>query len=253
MSLLPSIHLKQLWLEDWVIFNDASDVIFILSTCSTTLEELTLNVYGAFVNMTLSMPPWFEATLPTIVRLEALRALQLHDRAILQLPNACKIVCPNLECFTVVLTGWGYWEIPSWVSSSLSELRIRGIGFACVGEFINALPFPGQLQKLTIKITREIQTWDRALRPTPADYEILSKVLDGLLKHGMLERVDLTIVISVLEDLDRQPPDGAAEVVNLEKAFGGLLKAGVLSSDIVIERKSGEVFRRWSVGQRVEA
>ncbi|KAL4256419.1 hypothetical protein AB1N83_012387 [Pleurotus pulmonarius] len=126
-------------------------------------------------------------------------------------------------------------------------------GFACVGEFINALPFPGQLQKLTIKITREIQTWDRALRPTPADYEILSKVLDGLLKHGMLERVDLTIVISVLEDLDRQPPDGAAEVVNLEKAFGGLLKAGVLSSDIVIERKSGEVFRRWSVGQRVEA
>ncbi len=128
MSLLPAIHLKQLWLEDWVIFNDASDVLFILSTCSTTLEKLTLNVYGAFVNMTLSMPPRFEATLPTIVHFDALRALQLHDRAILQLPNACKIVCPNLECFTVVLTGWGYWEIPSWISSSLSELRIRGIG-----------------------------------------------------------------------------------------------------------------------------
>lgn len=80
MLLLPVIHLKKLWLEDWVIFDDASDVLFILSTCSTTR-----NVYGAFMNKTLFSPPWFEAPLPMIIRLEALCKLQLHDRAILQM------------------------------------------------------------------------------------------------------------------------------------------------------------------------
>ncbi|KAF9494782.1 hypothetical protein BDN71DRAFT_924884 [Pleurotus eryngii] len=44
-SLLSNIPLKRLHLRKWISFDDASDILHILSLCSASLEELSLEVF----------------------------------------------------------------------------------------------------------------------------------------------------------------------------------------------------------------
>lgn len=121
--------------------------------------------------------------------------------------------------------------------------------FECVGDYIHELPFPKHLRRLTIKITRDLWAQDVALCPTLSDYEKLNQVLSELLAQGTLQHLDLTFV-SLVERHPSLLPEGAAEIVKLEKVFGELLELGGLSTVITIGLCFGEVLTQWSVDKR---
>lgn len=129
LSLIAAVPLKALYLESWSFSNDASDLLDILSRCSTSLEDLfiqkTAYDHGTIVAAGRSVDVGRRVL--QAVRLESLRSLRLFEWiGNAPLPPTDLIECPNLERLEITRTHAGPWDIPSWIPVGLSELVVRG-------------------------------------------------------------------------------------------------------------------------------
>lgn len=93
--------------------------------------------------------------------------------------------------------------------------------------------------------------WSEVLYPQPSDYEILLRILQQLLAHGSLERIDLKIVIT-MESHTRpvwEAGDQAREASKLLVGLAPLLEAEVLHAVFIFQRWRDmelEVLWSWS-------
>lgn len=125
ISLIASVPLKALYLESWSFLKDASDLLYILSCCSSTLEDLFIQKtsydHGTIVDSGTSRVP------PVQIHLGSLRRLQLFEWiGNAPVPPTNLIECPNLERLEITRTHAGPWDIPSWIPAGLSELILHG-------------------------------------------------------------------------------------------------------------------------------
>lgn len=124
MNLLAVVPLKKLSLSSWNIAKDASDLLPLLSACSSTLEDLSLadsyvssSGQGTMPKPTDSVPPG--------VRLGALRNLELkvESTVITQLKQ---IDMPNLHSLTCAYKEDPFQELSPWMPATLSKLTLQG-------------------------------------------------------------------------------------------------------------------------------
>ncbi|KAJ8688714.1 hypothetical protein PTI98_013473 [Pleurotus ostreatus] len=267
-SLLANIPLKRLHLRKWVSFDDASDILHILSLCSASLEELSLEV---FITSARAQP--INQVLPALppgIHLPALRTLAL----LCEIPDISQatgigIEIPDLETLTIEVEGHDSWSIAGWnfhhitqlnltvpcegaipdlgpsirpshLTIDLSEMESR-IPYlpavAWVEGCIRRLPFPEQLHQLTIKIASSSHTQDAFLYPQRTHYEALHRIFQSLIDHQTLRRIDLDIAVLVQGSADMPPSFSMEnEIGTLKEVFAPLFGAGLLGVRLVLER-----------------
>ncbi|KAF4600373.1 hypothetical protein EYR38_004998 [Pleurotus pulmonarius] len=179
------------------------------------------------------------------------------------------IECPNLESFTGRWPRDQLWEIPPWVSPSLSELTLEAeFGgnipelptsirpsvvtielegdnpyldlFTWIIDCVDHFPVPGLIQDLTITIVNSHRLAEHPnveqLYPRISEYVVLARFLEYLCEDGGLESVNLDITMTV-DSLDVDLHASAArELAKLKMGFEGLLKADVLHVSFEVER-----------------
>lgn len=123
LSLISSVPLKTLHLESWSFLKDGSDLLYILSCCSTTLEDLFIQKTAYDHGMIVDT----RTRAPSVVRLEALRNLRLFKwTGNAAIPQTNLIECLNLERLVITRTHAGPWDIPPWIPAGLLELILQG-------------------------------------------------------------------------------------------------------------------------------
>lgn len=267
-SLLANIPLKQLHLRKWISFDDASDILHILSLCSASLEELSLEV---FVISARAQPlDQVLPTLPPVAHLPALRTLAL----LCEIPDISQatgisIEIPDLETLTIEVEGHDSWSLAGWNFNHISRLdltapcegAIPDLGpsirpshltinlskrqsripylpaVAWVEGCIRRLPFPEHLHQLNIRIASSSHTRDALLYPQRTHYESLYRIFRSLLDHQALRRIDLHIVVLVQGSAEMpQSFSMESEIGTLKEVFAPLLGAGLLAVRLVLER-----------------
>ncbi len=125
LSLIAAVPLKALYLESWSFLKDASDLLHILSRCSSSLEDLfiqkTAYDHGTIANDGRAVDGGGTVCLDS---LQILRLFEWIGSA--PLPQTALVECPNLERLEITRTHSGPWEIPSWIPAGLSELVLQG-------------------------------------------------------------------------------------------------------------------------------
>ncbi|KAF4564459.1 hypothetical protein EYR36_002393 [Pleurotus pulmonarius] len=245
-SLLSATNLKRLALSFWEEVEDTSDLLLILSACSTTLEDLSID-----------FPLEALVTAPLVIHLEALRKLEV-DSCPLPFARTDILVCPNLETFTYTLDDDDSFELPSWIPASIHELILRAtptsrlpqfeqsihpfrltlqvdtlessnLGIRWVSECIKHLPFLGHVQQLIVMIgisTGDFLPYDSLcslLRPLQMQYPALSK------------QIVLNITASEEAEADVLDDIRVGETERMKKVFAPFLEAGSFSAQLVIK------------------
>ncbi|KAF7440247.1 hypothetical protein PC9H_000591 [Pleurotus ostreatus] len=270
MALLDKAPLKCLSLTYWDFLADASDLLLLLSVCSTTLEELSLETCsvsdrGTMPNMIVS-----ESRVPPIVCLQALRKIKLQgdSRAF----QTSRIESPNLRSLVYEQIQNSFCTIPNWISDKLSEVSLKAFEVSDIPDLgqsicpssmtvdiskshddsfftilswvkgcLQSLPFPHVLRQLNIKIkSNRLRESEECCYPTRADYELLYSTLEPLRQHGALH-TNLSISILSLNHRAAIPADNTMneEVAKLKEVFTPLLEANQLAIEIVLERWGG--------------
>ncbi|KAF4608228.1 hypothetical protein EYR40_000572 [Pleurotus pulmonarius] len=266
MALLNEAPLKRLSLAYWDFSADASDLILLLSVCSTTLEELSLeNCSVPDSGTTLPKTIISESSVPPIVCLEALRTVRLQGD--FKAFQTSRIETPNLRSLACEYFERPFCSIPSWISDDkVSELRLKVVEVSDILDFgqsicpssllidilkspegsffsvvtwikrcIEGLPFPNALRKLNIEV-RSNQL-NEVSNPTRADYELLRRTLQPLHQHGSLQHTNLRIGTLLFNHHTALFDDIATrEVEKLRGVFTPLLEANQLTIDVVFER-----------------
>ncbi|KAF9493563.1 hypothetical protein BDN71DRAFT_1450020 [Pleurotus eryngii] len=254
-SLLPNTSLKCLAL---IGFRDASDLLLVLSACSTTLEDLMIHCRQG------EYSPATTAVVPSVLHMEALRSLELY------LPpapftQADVIECPNLQTLFVFQESPVPWELPSWIPASISELIVQvplGAPLPRFGQPIRPssltiqldaidgditwiegctarLPFLDHLRQLAIKVVVDCD-YHVLTFPESSLYEALCRLLQPLQQRPTLQaHIILYVFVESHIDLEADALDilRRRETARLEEAFAPSLKAGALSVQLV--------FRYW--------
>ncbi|KDQ31215.1 hypothetical protein PLEOSDRAFT_1111715 [Pleurotus ostreatus PC15] len=275
-SLLSAPRIKELSILEWAIAEDSSELVAMLASCCKTLERLMLQ--GTYVcdTPTNSVGSGLITAPPSIVLMEALRSLELFQACHPTLDTCLR--CPKLESLEI-RTPTGIWQLPTWVPDGLQELSIystarrfvpnlgkvihpallaiRVSGYypysmftSWIQECINLLPFPDRLRRFKIHIG-QLGIWSEVPYPQPSDYGVLLRILQQLLAHGSLERIDLKIVIT-MEAHTRPAWEAGDQVREASKLLVGLaplLEAKVLHAVFIFQRWRDmdlEVLWSWS-------
>lgn len=113
LPLISAAPLKRLVLHSWVLEENGLDLLHVLSACSNTLEDLTLDILNIFQEITsVETGP---------IRLDSLHNLELRG-----FPPPDLIACPNLQSLTIASDSC---DIPSWIPAGLSKLVLDGIAY----------------------------------------------------------------------------------------------------------------------------
>ncbi|KAF7419702.1 hypothetical protein PC9H_002294 [Pleurotus ostreatus] len=249
VSLLASVRLQELVLASWDVDAEASDLLPILSTCSPSLESLSLEMYGIYTPERPETTSCISgAPSPRSVCLDALRSLKVVQNVAV-LPHTDRIKCPNLEYVEIVQLTSGYWNIPRWIPANLSELILsvsptaiipdigaaicpsaltinilcpseapRLSSIAWIGDCINRLPFPNRLRGVAIHI--DPLGWGGQSYPEPIHYEALHRIIQPLHDHGALKKIS----ISIGDVNDDSIETDCDEVAVFEEAFAPLIE-----------------------------
>ncbi|KAF4574400.1 hypothetical protein EYR36_005735 [Pleurotus pulmonarius] len=259
LSLVSNSKFTNLRLKQWDIAKDAGDLLCILSKCATTLVHLSLDIFSVSSHGTMPKEAYSAAAkmVPPVVRLQALRTIELRKSDNAQLPRTSRIECPNLKSLAIKIDADNVWDIPAWIPSDLSQLTLCKVGadspfprfgqsicpsdltidtpevnllphkyavaIKWIRECIDHLPFPNKLRSVTLKFRGHSlpEYEDRLCCPELEDYRDLSKLLLELHGHGALESVKL--MFCALLDLGSEILDPAA----FEASEGQKLKDGL--------------------------
>lgn len=251
----PLLH--KLVLRGWSFPMGASDV---LSMLSATLEELIIQDIAFWDS---------EGEGSSIIRLEALRSLELIgvSHSLHQFDNF--IECPNLQSFTAQWPRQQYMKLPSWLPDSLSKLSLRAqldcsipaFGtpirpstvvvdvaghrsffdlFKWIKDCIDSLPFPSSITTLILNVEHKffVLLHTEGLYPEVSDYVVLSRCLQQLADLGELKNISLNIQVDaeVSSMSDYLDTDEARERAKLRMGFTSLLETNVLKADFRLRR-----------------
>ncbi|KAF9489047.1 hypothetical protein BDN71DRAFT_1512494 [Pleurotus eryngii] len=245
VSLLPKAsasHIKRLDLRCWSAA--AEDLLPLLSACQTTLEDLSMEI--DFIPESSLHQETFESTskISSLIHLNALRSLTVHERYAARLSLSNVIECPNLETLRIEHYTDEFWDIPPWAPDGLSNLildvdpnaMLPDLGItmrpshltinihkqddtpysrvvAWIAACTNRLPHPKHLQQLTIAIM-DAQYWDTPIYPDLADYEGLYHAVQSIHAQGSLKHVNLSVIAH----------KGAVSTSKLVELFGPILR-----------------------------
>ncbi|KAJ8697512.1 hypothetical protein PTI98_004312 [Pleurotus ostreatus] len=224
-SLLPQAsasHIKRLDLRCWSAA--AEDLLPLLSACRATLEDLSMEIDFRPESSLHQETSESTSKIPSLIHLDSLRSLKVHERYATRLSLSNVIECPNLETLRIEHYTDEFWDIPPWVPAGLSNLildvdpnatlpdlgtTIRpshltinihkpdGASYSGVVTWIaacaNRLPHPKHLQQLTVAIM-DAQYWDAPIYPDLADYEGLYRAVQSIHAQGSLKRIDLSVI-----------------------------------------------------------
>ncbi|KAF4564467.1 hypothetical protein EYR36_002401 [Pleurotus pulmonarius] len=247
-SLLSTINLKYLSLLFW---DSLDDLFHILPTCSATLERLTIQGHDGYTTVTM-------LATPSVVRLEALRNVELHD-LVNPFTQTNTIECPNLESFSILHYQRRPWELPPWIPASIHklvlqvssasgrlqftrpiypasltiELNSRISEVVWVTECINHLPFLDHLRRLEIKIS---SGRNNLILPASARYEALCCLLQPLQRPTLLVHIIFSVDVRRFLDIgvDELEDIRVREAARLGEAFAPLIKAGGFLAQLVV-------------------
>ncbi|KAF4586599.1 hypothetical protein EYR40_010611 [Pleurotus pulmonarius] len=244
-SLLSSINLERLVLSFWDEDEDDSDMLLILSACSGTIEDLSMD----------TLPPKRSVDLSAIP-LQALRRLELNVCS-LPFDEMSTIVCPNLNAFAFNLHEDYAFELPSWLPASISELSIRASSTTrlpqikqplhrltlqlesydsdtpWLSEYINHLPFLDELRELIINIGVHSEETPLPL-PDFVHYEALHHLLQPI-KHSKLA-IQITLHVWIPKHPEADELDGIRlqEIERMEGTYSPLLQGGSFLGRLLI-------------------
>lgn len=123
MSLVAKAPLRKLGLRCWNLSADASNLLHILALCSSTLEELSLNM--CYIRSPETLPKPVNSELPPVVRLRVLRKIKLSQ---VDIPTSQfnQVDVPNLDFLSCAHNRYPFPEI-QWIPASLSTVALIGI------------------------------------------------------------------------------------------------------------------------------
>ncbi|KAJ8689447.1 hypothetical protein PTI98_012349 [Pleurotus ostreatus] len=244
-TLLSAPRLRKLHISGWAFGNDTRTLLFLLSLCSTSLQDLVLQ------NVDVT-EPGIEVDGLSAISMEALSSLRLECVSHPGLTESL-IKCPNLKSM-VVKTNDMRERYPLWISSVVKELNLIVFPWSGIPKFANTarisvlsidmatptrlsefqewleacisnLPHPHLLAELTMQLQYNP---DGREYPDVAEYTALSSYLSQLRDRMPLGRISATmqmIVRGAIKEVD--DTDQVREVAKLRDGFAPILGPGV--------------------------
>ncbi|KAL4263992.1 hypothetical protein AB1N83_005558 [Pleurotus pulmonarius] len=235
-SLLNNIPLKRLHLREWCSCDDAYDIFHILSMCSASLEEFSLEV---FLTSDRAQPLDQDLpVLPPVVLLPALRKIVLlGEIPDISQATGTRIEIPDLETLTIEMEGHEPWSLAGWNLNHISQLKLT---VSCEGAIPNLGPSI-RPTNLTINVSKRqsrlpyilVVAWvEGCISRLPFPGDLRQLTIKIALRH-----IDLHITVTVQGGADMpQSFSMESEIKTLKEVFAPLLGTGVLSVRLVLER-----------------
>ncbi|KAF4572490.1 hypothetical protein EYR36_006996 [Pleurotus pulmonarius] len=262
-TLVARTPLTKLHLAYWDFLYDVSDLCLVLSSCSSTLVELTLEECyisdrGMMVN------PIEDGVLP-VVHLGALRKLALVNNGNVSLSQLRHIDAPNLRSLSCAFLKDPFQDISPWIPATVTEFTLDVRDFSerpwfgksirpswltiifrlsyhdepqCfpvlswIEDCLNQLPFPHVLHRLDIKVLNLLAFSYPFNYPRRAHYEVLHRALQ---RFHALDRTNLDLHFLFYSVLP--PPYDRRD---LKAVFGPQLEANKLVVDMTFQKWSNE-------------
>ncbi|KAF9489881.1 hypothetical protein BDN71DRAFT_1593179 [Pleurotus eryngii] len=227
MDLLSNSRVKLLDVSQFSFFMDASNLLPLLSQCSSTLEELIL--FWCSISGSGAIPnPTHDSKAPLVVSLGALRRLRLIVDDDLSKLSLSRLVLPNLEVLSCSWKGDHPPDISRWGIVRLSELILIAAArpsssprlgqtvrpssltitvqqapqlsyssiIKWIADCILSLPFPNDLRRLNINIGIGPDISTDHYYPTFAEYEELHRALRPLCTDCTTKHININFATS---------------------------------------------------------
>ncbi|KDQ23040.1 hypothetical protein PLEOSDRAFT_1114260 [Pleurotus ostreatus PC15] len=244
-TLLSAPRLQKLHISGWAFGNDTRTLLFLLSLCSTSLQDLMLQNVDV-------IEPGIEVDGLSAISMEALSSLRLECVSHPGLTETL-IKCPNLKSM-LVKTNDMRERYPLWISSMVKELNLIVFPWSGIPKFgntarisvlsidmatptrlsefqewleacISNLPHPHLLAELRMQLQYKPEGREY---PEVAEYTALSSYLSQLRDRMPLGRISATmqmIVRGAIKEVD--DTDQVREVTKLREGFAPILGPGV--------------------------
>ncbi|KAF4605661.1 hypothetical protein EYR40_004449 [Pleurotus pulmonarius] len=262
-TLVAHTPLTKLHLAYWDFLYDVSDLCLVLSSCSSTLVELTLE--ECYISNRGMMVNPIEDGVPPVVHLGALRKLALVNNGNVSLSQLRHIDAPNLRSLSCAFLKDPFQDISPWIPAAVTEFTLDVRDFSerpwfgksirpswltiifrlsyhdepqCfpvlswIEDCLNQLPFPHVLHRLDIKVLNLLAFSYPFNYPRRAHYEVLHRALQ---RFHALDRTNLNLHFLFYSVLP--PPYDRRD---LKAVFGPQLEANKLVVDMTFQKWSNE-------------